>query len=50
MRVMVIIKATQNREPGVTPPTDLLTALGQYNEALASAGLLLSREGLQPTA
>jgi hypothetical protein len=24
--------------------------MGQYNEALAGAGLLLSREGLQPSA
>jgi hypothetical protein len=50
MRVMVIIKAPQSSEPGVVPPTDLLTAMGQYNEALAGAGLLLSGEGLQPSA
>jgi hypothetical protein len=50
MRVMVIIKATQNSEPGVMPSTELLTAMGQYNEALAGAGLLLSGEGLEPSA
>jgi hypothetical protein len=49
-RVMLIIKATQNSEPGVMPSTELLIAMGQYNEALAGAGLLLSREGLQPSA
>ena len=50
MRVMVIIKATPNSEAGVMPSTELLTAMGQFNEALANAGILLSGEGLQPSA
>jgi len=49
MRVMVIVKATKNSEAGVLPSTELLTAMGKYNEALANAGMLLSGEGLQPS-
>ena len=49
MRVMVIVKATRNSEAGVMPSEELLTAMGKYNEELASAGILLSGEGLQPS-
>lgn len=49
MRVMVIIKATQNSEAGVMPSEELLAAMGKYNEKLASAGILQSGEGLQPS-
>lgn len=46
MRVMVIVKATKNSEAGVMPSEQLLTAMGKYNEELASAGILKSGEGL----
>ena len=49
MRVMVIVKATKNSEAGVMPSEELLTAMGKYNEELASAGILQSGEGLQPS-
>ena len=49
MRVMVIVKATRNSETGVMPSEELLAAMGKYNEALASAGILLAGEGLQPS-
>ena len=49
MRVMLIVKATKNSEAGVLPSTELLTAMGKYNEALANAGILFSGEGLQPS-
>lgn len=49
MRVMVIIKATKNSEAGVMPSEELLTAMGKYNEELASAGILQAGEGLQPS-
>ncbi len=49
MRVMVIVKATKNSEAGVMPSEELLAAMGKYNEELASAGILLSGEGLQPS-
>lgn len=50
MRVMVIVKATQASEAGVMPSEALLTAMGQYNEELLKAGVLLAGEGLHPTA
>ncbi len=46
MRVMVIVKADKNTEAGVLPSTELLTAMGKYNEELAQAGILLAGEGL----
>ncbi|BCX68482.1 YciI family protein [Pseudomonas izuensis] len=49
MRFMIIIKASQDSEAGIMPSTDLLTAMGNYNEELAKAGILLAGEGLQPS-
>jgi hypothetical protein len=49
MRFMVMIKATPQTEAGEMPSEDVLTAMGRYNEELASAGVLLGGEGLQPS-
>jgi hypothetical protein len=49
MRVMVLIKSNADTEAGVMPSEALLTAMGQYNEELVKAGVMLSGEGLQPT-
>ncbi|WP_095194106.1 YciI family protein [Pseudomonas sp. Irchel 3A7] len=49
MRFMIIIKASQDSEAGVMPSTELLTAMGNYNEELAKAGILLAGEGLHPS-
>ena len=49
MRVMVLVKATPDSEAGAMPSTELLTAMGAYNEALVQAGILLAGEGLQPS-
>ncbi|CAI8845853.1 YciI family protein [Pseudomonas sp. IT-P253] len=49
MRFMIIIKASQDSEAGVMPSQDLLTAMGNYNEELAKAGVLLAGEGLHPS-
>jgi hypothetical protein len=49
MRVMVIVKASQASEAGVMPSTDLLTQMGNYNEELVKAGLILAGEGLHPS-
>jgi hypothetical protein len=49
MRVMVIVKATKNSEAGVLPDEKLLTAMGQYNEELVKAGVMLAGEGLHPS-
>jgi hypothetical protein len=50
MRVMVLIKATEESEAGVMPSEELLTAMGNYNEELVKAGVMLAGEGLQPSA
>lgn len=49
MRFAVLIKADRNTEAGIMPSQALLTAMGQYNEELARAGVLLAGEGLHPT-
>jgi hypothetical protein len=49
MRVMVIIKANEDSEAGVMPSEQLLTEMGNYNEELFKAGVLLAGEGLQPS-
>lgn len=49
MRFMVIVKATKDSEAGKLPSTELLTAMGKYNEELVKAGILLAGEGLHPT-
>ena len=49
MRFMVIVKASKDSEAGVMPSTELLTAMGQFNEQLVKAGVMLGGEGLHPT-
>ena len=49
MRFMVIVKADKNSEAGVMPSTEMLTAMGKFNEEMVKAGILLAGEGLQPT-
>ena len=47
MRVMVVVKANKNTEAGIMPSTDILTAMGKFNEELVKAGVLLAADGLQ---
>lgn len=49
MRFMVIVKADESSEAGVMPSTDLLAAMGKYNEELVRAGVMLAGEGLAPS-
>jgi hypothetical protein len=49
MRVMVMVKATNDSEAGVMPSTELLTAMGAYNEELVNAGIMKAGEGLHPS-
>jgi len=42
MRVMVLVKATKDSEAGVMPSTELLEAMGKYNEELVAAGIMLT--------
>ncbi len=50
MRVMVLVKATEESEAGVMPSEELLAAMGRYNEELVQAGVMLAGEGLHPSA
>jgi hypothetical protein len=45
----VMVKATQDSEAGVMPSEQLLTEMGQYNEELVKAGIMLAGEGLHPS-
>lgn len=47
MRFMVIVKATKDSEAGVMPSVELMTAMGNYNEQLVKAGVLVAGDGLQ---
>ena len=49
MRVMIIVKASQESEAGALPSTELLTQMGKFNEELAKAGLLVAADGLRPS-
>jgi hypothetical protein len=46
MRVMVIVKANEDSEKGVMPSEKILTDMGNYNEQLVKAGIMLAGEGL----
>jgi hypothetical protein len=49
MRFMVIVKASKESEAGVMPSTELLAAMGKFNEEMVKAGVMLAGEGLHPS-
>lgn len=49
MRFMVIVKASKASEAGEMPSTEMLTAMGKFNEEMAKAGVIEAGEGLHPT-
>jgi len=49
MRVMVMVKATPESEAGKMPSTELMAAMGNFNEELVKAGVMLAGEGLHPS-
>lgn len=49
MRVMVIVKANEESEAGIMPSQEILAAMGNYNEELVKAGIMLDGEGLHPS-
>jgi hypothetical protein len=49
MRFMVIVKASRDSEAGVMPSTELLAAMGKFNEEMVRAGVMQAGEGLHPT-
>ena len=50
MRFMILVKATPQSEAGAMPEQELFTAMADYHEQLAKAGVLLDASGLQPSA
>ena len=44
MRVMVIVKASKESEAGQMPSTEILAAMGKYNEELVKAGVMKAGE------
>lgn len=49
MRVVVFVKATADSEAGVMGSSELLEAMGRYNEELVDAGIMLGGDGLKPS-
>ena len=49
MRFMILVKASADSEAGIMPSEELLSAMGNFNEALAKAGILVAADGLHPS-
>jgi hypothetical protein len=49
MRFMILMKANEDSEAGIMPSTEILGAMGKYNEELVKAGVMLAGEGLHPS-
>ncbi len=52
MRVMVLVKATEDSEKGFFPTPEtmaMMEAMGRFNDALAEAGILVMVDGLKPS-
>ena len=49
MRVMVMVKATKDSEAGIMPTEQLLRDMGNFNEELVKAGIMMSGDGLKPS-
>jgi hypothetical protein len=49
MRVLVAVKASKWSEGGAMPSERILTEMGQFNEELVKAGIMLAGEGLHPS-
>ncbi|ATE64996.1 YciI family protein [Rhizorhabdus dicambivorans] len=52
MRVLVLVKATEDSEKGFVPTPEaqeMMEAMGRYNDELAKAGILVTADGLKPS-
>lgn len=49
MRVLVLVKATEDSEAGTLPSPEMLEAMGRFNEELVAAGVMLAADGLKPS-
>jgi hypothetical protein len=47
MRFMMLVKASKESEAGMLPSRELIAAMGQFNEEMVKAGVLIAGEGLQ---
>jgi hypothetical protein len=49
MKVIVLVKASTDSEAGKMPSEQLLREMGNFNEELVKAGVMLAGEGLHPS-
>jgi len=49
MKVTVFVRATKDSEAGMLPTSEMLEAMGKYNEELVKAGIMTFGDGLKPT-
>jgi hypothetical protein len=49
MKVMVIVKASKASEAGEMPSEQMLREMGNFNEELVRAGIMVDGEGLHPS-
>jgi hypothetical protein len=49
MKFMILLKATESTEAGNLPTTELLEAMGKFNEEMVDAGILVAAEGIHPS-
>ncbi len=49
MKFMVLVPASKESEAGTLPTSEMLAAMGKYNEELVKAGVMLAGEGLHAT-
>ena len=49
MKFILIVRATAESESGAMPDPELAAQMGQFNEEMAKAGVLLAGEGLHPS-
>jgi len=49
MRVMVLVKATEDSEKGILPATEMFEAMGRFNDELRKAGIMRMADGLKPS-
>jgi len=49
MRVMVLVKATEDSEQGILPTPEAFEAMGRFNQELIAAGVLKNGDGLKPS-
>lgn len=50
MRFVVFVKANADTEAGIMPSSELIEAMGKFNEELVQAGVMTAGEGLAPSA